>query len=110
MPAITCPKSRCTWKTDDLTEETAMKLIELHLLSEHEVEAEKKVKTGGPKAEKVRRPEVSPDMTEERWAYFLSRWEAYKRGWGLSDTEAMDQLLECLAEPVREDHYRQFAG
>ena len=111
MPPITCPKSRCTFKTDDLSEAMALKMVELHLLSEHEVETkEKATKQAVAKAEKVRRPEVSPDMTEERWAYFMSRWTAYKKGCGLAGEDAVDQLLECLAEPVREDHYRQFAG
>ena len=49
-------------------------------------------------------------MSEERWAYFLSRWEAYKKGCELSGEGAMDQLIECMTEPVREDHYRQFSG
>ena len=111
MPVVTCPKSRCQWKSDDLTEETAMRLVEMHLLAEHEVETDKKKsKPAGRKMEKVRRPEVSPEMTEERWAYFISRWESYKRSCELTDEDAVDQLLECLAEPVREDHYRQFAG
>ena len=109
MPVITCPKSRCTWKTDDLGEATAMRLIELHLGAEHEMDVKDK-KEGHAKVERVRRPEVTPDMSEERWAYFLNRWEAYKKGCGLKEEGAMDQLVECLAEPVREDHYRQFAG
>ena len=79
-----------------------MLMVDLHLKAEHEVET--KVETGkktGTKTEKVRRPEVTPEMSEDRWAYFKARWEAYKKGCDLEGEAAMDQLLECLSEPLQ---------
>ena len=60
--------------------------------------------------DKIRRPEVGPDMSNDRWAYFLTRWESYKTGCGLKDADVTGQLMECMSEVVREDHYRQFGG
>ena len=42
MPAISCPKSRCQWKSDDLSEATAMLMVNLHLKAEHEMKSEEK--------------------------------------------------------------------
>ena len=107
MPELTCTKSRCQWKTPDVSEQTGLKLIEMHLASEHEIKTGGSG-DGGSKVEKVRRPEISPDMSTDKWAYFLTRWKAYKEGCNLSDSDAKSQLMECMVETVREDHYRQY--
>ena len=112
MPTLKCTNFRCQWVTDDVSEGMAFKLVELHLQSEHKMEVVKPETGGGArnKMDKIRRPEVGPDMSNDRWAYFLTRWEAYKTGSGLKDTDVTGQLTECMVESVREDHYRQFGG
>ena len=92
--------------------EMAFKLVELHLQSEHKLEIGKPEKGGGAKnkMDKIRRPEVGPDMSNDKWAYFLTRWETYKTACGLKDDDVTGQLMECMLEGVREDHYRQFGG
>ena len=81
MVELTCPRSRCTWKTEELEIEVAKWMIDKHLQAEHEVKTEGG--SGSVRAEKVRRPEVGPDMSNEKWAYFLTRWEDYKKACGL---------------------------
>ena len=44
------------WKMQDVSEQTGLKLIELHLNAEHEIKSGGR--GGGSKVEKVRRPEV----------------------------------------------------
>ena len=62
----------------DVSEQTGLKLIELHLNAEHEIKSGGR--GGGSKVEKVRRPEVTPDMSSDKWAYLITRWKAYKEG------------------------------
>ena len=109
MPSLKCTNSRCTWVTDDVSEAMAFNLVKLHLQSEHKMELETKSGAKG-KADKLRRPEVAPEMSNDRWAYFETRWEAYKVGCGLKDDNVVGQLMECMVDAVREDHYRQFGG
>ena len=110
MPVLSCPKSRCGWKTDDVKDDTGLKLIEMHLSAEHEKDEKGKKKDTKAKVEKPRRPEITPDMSADRWAYFLARWNSYKTSCGLEGEEVINQLMECMTEVVREDHYRQFSG
>ena len=106
---LKCPKSRCTWKSDELEVELAKWMVTQHVQAEHESRAEGG-QTGGVRAEKVRRPEVGPDMTNERWVYFLTRWEDYKKACGLKDGDTLLQLRECMEDGVREDHFNRFSG
>ena len=41
MVVISCPKSRCTWKSDDLEADLVKWTVELHLETEHEKEKKK---------------------------------------------------------------------
>ena len=86
-------------------------MVELHLGTEHKEEV-KKDETKGKviRAEKVRRPEVGSEMTNEKWAFFISRWTDYKGACGLKGNDLLVQLRECMGENVREDHLNRFAG
>ena len=110
MPVLSCPKSRWGCKTDDVKDDTGLKLVELHLTAEHEKEDKGKKSETKAKVEKPRRPEITPDMSADRWAYFLARWKSYKSSCNLEGEEVINQLMECMTEIVREDHYRQFSG
>ena len=94
MMILSCPKSRCTWKTDDVGETTGLKLIELHLTAKHGEKDVKQKAQGGAKVEKPRRPEVSPDMSADRWAYFLARWKSYNPGAALKGPIDILQIVK----------------
>ena len=95
---MSCTKSRCTWKWDDVSEEMAYKLVTLHLQTEHETTLDKKNSGGsGAKVEKVRRPEATPEMSADKWAYFLNRWETYKTGCGLARKDLLAKLVKWSA-------------
>ncbi len=100
------PKSRCQWKMDDLEVELAKWMVTQHLQSEHGSETAE-CATGGVRAEKVRRPEVGQDMTNEKWAYFITRWDDYKKACGLKEGEILLQLCECMEDGVREDPFNR---
>ena len=113
MTSLQCWKSRCQWKTQEVKEFSDAKwLLETHLLAEHGVSTKKGSgkSGGGPRAEKVRRPEVSPEMSSERWAYFNTRWTSYRDACTLTGAELVLQLKECMDESLREDHHNQISG
>merc|ERR1712082_380919 len=105
MPSLKCTNSRCTWVTDDVSEAMAYSLVKLHLQSEHKLDVDSKTEgTTKARMDKLKRPEVSPEMSNDRWAYFLTRWESYKVGCGLTAQDVLGQLKECMVDSVREDH------
>ena len=52
-------------------------------------------------AEKPRRPLISMSTTQEKWTYFLTRWNRYKSMTGIRDSEVVGQLLECCEEELQ---------
>ena len=106
-----CTKLRCQYKSQEVpTFDDAKYLLESHLLAEHGVSNKEGSKGSGSRPEKVRRPEISPEMSTERWSYFLTRWESYKEACGLTGKEILLHLKDCMDEMVREDHHNQFSG
>ena len=57
--------------------------------------------TATSKAEKAKRPELAPDVSEEDWSYFKARWTHYKQATGLKGVDVITQLLECCTEQLR---------
>ena len=47
-------------------------------------------------------------MSDEDWAYFLSRWEDYKPATALKGEEITIQIMECCCEQLRRDHHRTY--
>ena len=60
--------------------------------------------------EKAKRPELSSDISDEDWSYFISRWTQYKKATGISGDDIVTQLMECCSERLRRDHHRTFSG
>ena len=68
------------------------------------------ISTVTSKAEKAKRPELAPDISEKDWSYFKARWIQCKQASGLKGEDIVTQLLECCTEPLRRDHHRTFSG
>ena len=87
-------------------------LLETRLLAEHGVSAKEGSGKpgGGPRAEKMRRPEVGPKMSNEKWSYFMTLWNSYRDACSLVGVKLLFQLNGCMDEFVREDHHNQFSG
>ncbi len=93
MVVISCPAGSCPYKTEDVSETMACKLLELHVQVSHSAPAPMR----GPKLD---RPKVDVDETEESWNIFERRWENFKRGSRISDDEASFQLVSCAEESL----------
>ena len=103
---LKCEFSECTWVSHEGELDTVVKQMEMHFAAKHQPAKTAKVTTG--KAEKAKRPEIAAEMSDEDWAYFLSRWSAYKKATSLEGEDIILQLMECCCEQLRKDHYRNY--
>ena len=111
MSSIPCPAPDCatTWPTTTPTE-VLLCLIELHGRTAHPTDSATPSASGPAKAEKVKRPVISPSGTSEEWVYFQQRWSDYKAATHLGGTDIVFQLLECCDEALRKDLTRTFGA
>ena len=63
--------------------------------------------TASAKAIKAKRPELSADVSDEDWAYFMSRWEHYKKAANVTGDNVVTQLMDCCNEQLRREHHRR---
>ena len=96
MVRVTCSWEGCTYKTEDMEAEMAVKLLTIHD-RQHQHEA------SGNATCKVKRPVMASSRTSEDWRYFLQRWGDYKKATGVRGEELVLQLLECCDETLRRD-------
>ena len=85
-----------------------MRLLEIHITANHAPNQTVRTSHAATKPEKAKRPEMAAEMSDEDWAYFLSRWEEYKKATALTGDEVILQLMECCCEQLRRDHHRTF--
>ena len=104
MAPVTCPAQDCTTTfREDLPQNALLALIELHARTAHPPPAALPATTPSHKAEKVRRPTIITQGTNEDWAYFHSRWTEYKAATKIQGPDIVYQLLECCDESLRKD-------
>ena len=107
MAPVTCPIPGCdTTFGEDLDAQALTSLINLHARVVHPPTAAPQTVT--VKAEKVRRPTVTPQGTTEDWLYFICRWEEYKAATKLTGPDVIFQLLETCDESLRKDLTRTY--
>ena len=54
------------------------------------------------KTAKKQRPDVTNQMSEESWRFFLDEWSRYKRQTGIRDQELLDELWTCMTDDLRQ--------
>ena len=95
----TCEFQGCTWKLETNNMEQYIILLKIHVDARHK---QKIV------PEKVKRPEITANVSNEDWEYFTTRWSQYKKAMYLTGEDIVTQLLECCNEQLRRNHYRAF--
>ena len=100
-----CEFEGCDWKVEADTVSDCLGFYKLHVTARHPDNG-----AATSKAEKAKRPELAPDVSEEDWSYFKARWTHYKQATGLKGDDIVTQLLECCTEPLRRDHHRTFSA
>ena len=82
-----------------------LQFLQIHVQSAHPTQAGAtvQVSTAKPttKVDKRPRPEISCEMSEHDWRFFLSEWEDYKRATGVTDQHMLDELWSCMTPDIR---------
>ena len=104
---LKCEWKECEWISKEATIDTCLRLLEIHVRANHPITDPVKPKsnTTSAKPEKAKRPEIASEMSDEDWAYFLSRWDDYKKATALQGDDVTMQLMECCCEQLRRDHH-----
>ena len=92
MVIVSCPAAPCDYKTEDVSETLASKLLDLHVGIKHS-----RLPSAPMKGPKLARPTVDMGENEESWNAFKRRWETFKRGSRISEDESAVQLFECAS-------------
>ena len=94
---LKCPK--CEWVMDtEMEENMAFRYLEIHVNIEHVTAI---TNTATCMREKMKKPKADLEMTEAKWRDFKNQWALYKRASGVSGQEIVDDLWQCLSDPLR---------
>ncbi|MEL6802942.1 MAG: hypothetical protein AAFO91_04065, partial [Bacteroidota bacterium] len=96
MVKLACPYE-CGYKTEDVTEATALQILQLHA-KKHA--AEYAVETS--RGQKLCRPTIDIGTDEEGWMMFQRHWETYKAGSRIGQGDAAIQLFECASAELKD--------
>ena len=56
----------------------------------------------GPRAQKLQRPTIPEDCSEVQWAFFMDKWEDYKRFYKLTAREEIySHLHSCWSDALQ---------
>ena len=111
VEASDCPVTGCGYKTNLLRDVNAMmRLIEMHVAANHSVSGGGGTSSKSTGREKVKRPALALDISEDDWSYWRSRWADYKLSTNLKPTEILVEIRECLEENLRRELHRQHPG
>ena len=109
MPDIVCSAPDCGYSFGAATGNALNTLIELHARTAHPPEVPPQP-TSNMKAEKFKRPTISPQGTTEEFNYFKSRWHEYKSATKMEGRDIVFQLLESCEETLRKDLTRCYGS
>ena len=114
--ALECPNAGCVlgvngqkYKTPDMEPELALRMLDLHVQQNH---AEHQgVGEMGPKAQKLQRPSIPEDCSEIQWAFFVEKWEDYKRFYRLTTKEEIySHMRSCCSDTLQYKLYAATGG
>ena len=99
-----CSAAGCGWSTP-----AGLPHFEqiIQLMTLHTTQAHPALQGGGgdrrptTKVDKRPRPEISMEMTEHDWRFFLSEWQDYKRATGIAEQDLLDELWSCMTPELK---------
>ena len=109
----TCPVPACEYRTPATLPNYEMLYRDLdlhtrygHPEAQHEAPAQHVGRAGGgPKPDKLPRPQIGEGASQSDWMYFKNAWERYKRSTRLDGQTAIDQLWACASEELARSVY-----
>ena len=60
--------------------------------------------------ENAKRPIISADITQEDWAYFMYRWDTYKKVTCMQEGSVVRELIKCCSKQVHKVYHRGFSS
>ena len=106
--SIKCVVDGCSFETTTLRDEDKMmKLLEWHIKLAHPVDSSSSSGEKSSGKEKIKRPMLSMDITEDDWSYWTNRINDYLKMTKTTDDEALTEIKECLEEELRRELHRQ---
>ena len=98
-----CPVEGCIYETPECENTGAVSLLTIHGYTH----------LPGPSArqqhERVKRPMVDMGCTSERWSFFKTQWDAYKKLTKIAGDDTTDQLLECCQYDLKLALFRAYS-
>ena len=90
MPAIPCPWDECDFETGDYGEAIAAEILKFHGYTHNKPnQSEKEIII------KVEKPIITLGCTAEKWTFFTSRWQNFKKINRLKEANHSAHLIEC---------------
>lgn len=100
---LACSAPECGWTTPRGVPhfEQLIQLMSFHNNQAHPTAAEGGNHRPTTKVDKRPRPDVTLEMTEHDWRFFLSEWQDYKRATGISGQHLLDELWSCMTADLK---------
>ena len=109
MVVVKCSHEDCDWETPDRTEALAA-VLAAELANHTAVKHCKQGGSSGDDASKktpaIERPKISAGGTEESWAVFLKKWELFKSGSKIQQSQLNNHLFQCCVDTLGDDLLR----
>ena len=105
MVVIKCTKEDCDWASVDRDEKTlaAVLAAELanHTAVSHGAKPISQSNSGGHrKVPSFERPKLDSGGTEETWSVFLKKWNLFKSGTNIQNSEINNHLFQCCVDSL----------
>ena len=91
MPVLNCPVTSCAYKTEDVDATVGIQLLQMHTSIEHA----STTSTHTARAPKIDRPIIAASSSEEAWNTFNTKWGMFKKAYGVTGADAVQQLFHC---------------
>ena len=101
-PGFKCLVGGCTVEIPSASPDVQKMLLETHNRDVHNELVRPPVESSGAKSQKLQRPVIPDDCTENQWAFFLDKWDDFKRFYGLTKgPEIYSHLRSCCSDELQ---------
>ena len=113
-PGFECLVTGCKVKIPEASSDIQKMLLETHNSDAHGDLTQSRQTVGessGAKAQKLQRPVIPEDCTENQWSFFLDKWCDFKRFYGLREgPEIYSHLRSCCSDDLQYKLYSATGG
>lgn len=103
MVQLNCGFPGCNYTTPELNSTEAIAVLGTHS-PYHNTE-----KHTTNRAERMKRPSITTDITMQDWIHTLRSWNLYKKSAGISEADATTELLACCNVELLNNLFRAHA-